>query len=74
MNDNNAETWLEIGSHRSKWHMAIFYRELMKLGEPDSGTYENQVLRLDKFLTKAENSANKGYSILSGDFNINLDP
>ena len=74
MNNNSAENWLEIGTHRNKWYMGYFYREFKRLGEPDSETYENQVVRLNNFLTKAENSAIKGNSILIGDFNINLDP
>ena len=32
------------------------------------------MVRFDNFLTKAENTATKGNSILIGDFNINLDP
>ena len=43
MNDTSAENWLEIGSHRNKWHIGIFYREFKKFGEPNSGTYEEQV-------------------------------
>ena len=62
---------LDLTEVNGTWEFSI---EFMKLGEPNSDTYENQVLRLDNFLTKAENSANKGNSILIGDFNINLDP
>ena len=74
MNDASAENWLEIGTHRNKWQIGVFYREFKKFGEPNSGTYEEQVQRLDNFLTKAEFSAAKGNCVLIGDFNINLDP
>ena len=73
MNDNSAENWLEIGSHRNKWQVGVYYREFKQLGKPDSSSLEQQSIRLDSFLTKAESAASKGNCILIGDFNLNLD-
>ena len=74
MNDASAENWIEIGTHRNKWQVGVFYREFKKFGEPNTGTFEEQVHRLDSFLAKTEVTGAKGNCILIGDFNINLDP
>lgn len=73
MNDGSAENWLEIGSHRNKWQVGVYYREFKQPGKPDSGSLEEQSARLESFLVKAEGAASKGNCILIGDFNVNLD-
>ena len=73
MDDDCAENWLEIGSHKNKWTIAVYYREFKQLGKPNSGSLEEQSARLNSFLTKAESAASNGNCILIGDFNVNLD-
>ena len=42
MENDCAENWLEIGSHKNKWTIGVFYREFKQLGKPDSGSLDEQ--------------------------------
>ena len=74
MDPEIACIWLMVERGRARWLIGQYYREHMHLGDRDSASNVRQRERLDKFLAKVEQTERFENVIVTGDFNMNLDP